>query len=196
MPNKAVQSDNLRGVCIVMSLGLHFTTIQTPHKLRLTAALDFEIQNSRASCMFQGFANLRQEQFMQSLWSGFVKSIDASKLKGFFPVRVVYGSLCQKVFPFNLQRAGLSVKSYSLRQVSCSHYRNVSRCRVASRNSHDIFRFSVVGFCSAVASRSVHMSNFMANLTSRCSATIYALSELACSQARIVCQCGHRINCA
>ena len=39
MHNKAVQIDNLRGVCIVVSLSLNFTTIQTPHKLRLTAAL-------------------------------------------------------------------------------------------------------------------------------------------------------------
>ena len=37
--NKAVQTDNLRGVCLVVSLSLHFTTRQTPHKLRLTAAL-------------------------------------------------------------------------------------------------------------------------------------------------------------
>ena len=30
---------NLRGVCIVVSLSLNFTTIQTPHKLRLSEAL-------------------------------------------------------------------------------------------------------------------------------------------------------------
>ena len=59
--------------------------------------------------MLQGFVKVRQEQFMQSLWSGFVKSIDASKLKGFFPVRVVYGSWYQNVCFFNLQRAGLGV---------------------------------------------------------------------------------------
>ena len=39
MPNKAVQADNLRGVCFVVSLSLNITTKQTPHKLRLTAAL-------------------------------------------------------------------------------------------------------------------------------------------------------------
>ena len=37
--NKAVQSDNLRAVCLVVSLSFHFTTRQTAHKLRLTAAL-------------------------------------------------------------------------------------------------------------------------------------------------------------
>ena len=41
-PNKAVQSDNLRGVCLVVSLSFHFTTRQTPQKLRLTAALDLK----------------------------------------------------------------------------------------------------------------------------------------------------------
>ena len=37
--NKKLQADNLRGVCFVVSLSLNFTTKQTPHKLRLTAAL-------------------------------------------------------------------------------------------------------------------------------------------------------------
>ena len=37
--NKAVQFDNLRAVCLVVSLSLNFTTSQTAHKLRLTAAL-------------------------------------------------------------------------------------------------------------------------------------------------------------
>ena len=110
------------------------------------------------------------------MWSGFVESIDASKLKSFVPVRIVHGSWYQKGFPFKLQRVGLGVKSYSLRLVSCSHHRNVSRCRVASRNSHDIFRFSIVSFCSAVASRDVHVSYFIANLTSRCTPTAHAVS--------------------
>ena len=34
-----MQTDNLRAVCLVVSLSLHFTTRQTAHKLRLTAAL-------------------------------------------------------------------------------------------------------------------------------------------------------------
>ena len=34
-----MQIDNLRGVCLVVSLSLNFTTRQTPHKLRLMAAL-------------------------------------------------------------------------------------------------------------------------------------------------------------
>ena len=38
--NKAVQTDNLRAVCLVVSLSLNGTTRQTAHKLRLTAALD------------------------------------------------------------------------------------------------------------------------------------------------------------
>ena len=38
-PNKAVQSDNLRAVRLVVSLSLNFTTRQTAHKLQLTAAL-------------------------------------------------------------------------------------------------------------------------------------------------------------
>ena len=42
--NKAVQTDNLRAVCLVVSLSLHFTTRQTALKLRLTAALDSEIE--------------------------------------------------------------------------------------------------------------------------------------------------------
>ena len=37
--NKAVQADNLRGVCLVVSLSLNGTTRQTPHKLQLTEAL-------------------------------------------------------------------------------------------------------------------------------------------------------------
>ena len=37
--NKAVQTDNLRAVCLVVSLSLNGTTSQTAHKLRLTAAL-------------------------------------------------------------------------------------------------------------------------------------------------------------
>ena len=37
--NKAMQSDSVRGVCIVVSLSLNFTTMQTPHTLRLMAAL-------------------------------------------------------------------------------------------------------------------------------------------------------------
>jgi len=37
--NKAVQADNLRSVCLVVSLSLHCTTRQTAHKLRLTATL-------------------------------------------------------------------------------------------------------------------------------------------------------------
>ena len=40
MHNKSLQADNLRGICIVVSLSLHFTTMQTPHKLRLSEALD------------------------------------------------------------------------------------------------------------------------------------------------------------
>ena len=39
MHNKSLQADNLRGICIVVSLPLHFTTMQTPHKLRLSEAL-------------------------------------------------------------------------------------------------------------------------------------------------------------
>ena len=169
------------------------------HETPLMAALDFEIQKSRASCLFQGFVNVWRAQLMQSLWSGFVKSIDASKLKGFFAVRVVYGSWYQKVCPSKLQRAGLGVKSYSLRLVSCSHHRNVSRCRVASRNSHDIFRFSVVGFCSAVTSQGVHMSDFIANLTSRCTPTAHAVSicvqlvpRYFCTQTATTCTAGKR----
>ena len=38
--NKAVQTDNLRAVCLVVSLSLNGTTRQTAHKLRLTAALE------------------------------------------------------------------------------------------------------------------------------------------------------------
>ena len=37
--NKALQTDNLRAVCLVVSLSLNGTTRQTAHKLRLTAAL-------------------------------------------------------------------------------------------------------------------------------------------------------------
>ena len=33
------EADNLRGICLVVSLSLHFTTRQTPHKLRLNLAL-------------------------------------------------------------------------------------------------------------------------------------------------------------
>ena len=39
MPNKSLQADNLCGVCIVVSLPLNFTIMQTPHKLRLSEAL-------------------------------------------------------------------------------------------------------------------------------------------------------------
>ena len=39
MHNKAVQTDNLRAVRLVVSLSLNFTTRRTAHKLRLTAAL-------------------------------------------------------------------------------------------------------------------------------------------------------------
>ena len=35
-----MQADNLRAVRLVVSLSLNFTTSQTAHKLRLTAALD------------------------------------------------------------------------------------------------------------------------------------------------------------
>ena len=38
--NKAVQTDNSRAVCLVVSLSLNFTTRQTPRALRLKAALD------------------------------------------------------------------------------------------------------------------------------------------------------------
>ena len=41
--NKSLQTDNLRGVCIVVSLSLNGTTMQTPHKLRLSEAL---VENS------------------------------------------------------------------------------------------------------------------------------------------------------
>jgi len=41
--NKSLQTDNLRGVCFVVSLSLHFTTKQTPHKLRLMAALERQV---------------------------------------------------------------------------------------------------------------------------------------------------------
>jgi len=34
--NKAVQTDYLRGVCLVVSLSLHFTAKQPPYKLRLS----------------------------------------------------------------------------------------------------------------------------------------------------------------
>ena len=34
-----MQTDSVRGVCIVVSLSLDFTTMQTPHTLRLMAAL-------------------------------------------------------------------------------------------------------------------------------------------------------------
>ena len=37
--NKAVQTDNSRAVCLVVSLSLNFTTRQTARELRLTAAL-------------------------------------------------------------------------------------------------------------------------------------------------------------
>ena len=37
--NKSLQTDNLRAVCIVVSLSLNFTTMQTAHKLRLSEAL-------------------------------------------------------------------------------------------------------------------------------------------------------------
>ena len=43
--NKAVQTDNLRAVCLVVSLSLNGTTRQTAHKLRLTAALDSDRKN-------------------------------------------------------------------------------------------------------------------------------------------------------
>ena len=39
-----MQADNLRGVGLVVSLSLHFTTRPPPHKLRLIAALDSEIE--------------------------------------------------------------------------------------------------------------------------------------------------------
>ena len=38
--NNAVQTDNLRAVCLMVSLSLNGTTRQTAHKLRLTAALE------------------------------------------------------------------------------------------------------------------------------------------------------------
>jgi hypothetical protein len=38
-PNKAKQSDNLRGGEIAVSLSLNYTAIAPPHKLRLFAAL-------------------------------------------------------------------------------------------------------------------------------------------------------------
>ena len=44
--NKKLQTDNLRGVCFVVSLSLNFTTKQTPHKLRLNLAL-CEEENQR-----------------------------------------------------------------------------------------------------------------------------------------------------
>ena len=46
--NKAVQTDNLRAVCLVVSLSFHCTTRQTAHKLRLTAALDSEIEKHKS----------------------------------------------------------------------------------------------------------------------------------------------------
>ena len=46
--NKAVQTDNLRAVRLVVSLSFHFTTRRTAHKLRLTAALG-EIWKNRAA---------------------------------------------------------------------------------------------------------------------------------------------------
>jgi len=39
MHNKSLQAGDLRGVCIVVSLSLNFTTKQTPHKLQLSEAL-------------------------------------------------------------------------------------------------------------------------------------------------------------
>ena len=60
--NKAVQTDNLRRVCLVVSLSLHFTTRQTAHELRLTAALDSEIEKHWFIC----FVYVRQVQLMQS----------------------------------------------------------------------------------------------------------------------------------
>ena len=48
MHNNAVQADNLRAVCLVVSLSLNFTTRQTAHKLRLTAALDSEIEKHKS----------------------------------------------------------------------------------------------------------------------------------------------------
>ena len=55
--NKAVQTDNLRAVRLVVSLSLNFTTRQTAHKLRLTAALypntymkEYIQQLSKTSC--------------------------------------------------------------------------------------------------------------------------------------------------
>ena len=51
-PNKAVQIDNLRGVFIVVSLLLLFTTMQTPHKLRLTAALNSESKKQKGLARF------------------------------------------------------------------------------------------------------------------------------------------------
>ena len=54
-PNKSLQTDNLRGVCIVVSLSLHFTTMQTPHKLRLSEALAPKREGSR---MFKVFLQI------------------------------------------------------------------------------------------------------------------------------------------
>ena len=48
--NKAMQADSVRGVCFVVSLSLNFTTKQTPHTLRLMAALD-EINPERRVCI-------------------------------------------------------------------------------------------------------------------------------------------------
>ena len=39
MPNKSLQTDNLRAVRLVVSLSLHFTTRRTSHKLRVNLAL-------------------------------------------------------------------------------------------------------------------------------------------------------------
>jgi len=39
LPNKNLQADNLRGDCFVVQLSPHFTTKQSPHKLRLKLAL-------------------------------------------------------------------------------------------------------------------------------------------------------------
>ena len=54
MPNKAVQSDNLRAVCLMVSLSLNGTTRQTAHKLRLTAALEItELERSSSGAQME-----------------------------------------------------------------------------------------------------------------------------------------------
>ena len=69
--NKSMQSDNLRGVCPVVSLSLHFTTGQTPHKLRLIEALDSERKNQNLA-LVQRFLCVKVCNLTMSLYQALV----------------------------------------------------------------------------------------------------------------------------